>query len=427
MPTLDDDWQRPPPTRDQLRRDIVVGLLLVVSSALMVELLRSTPAVEEITGRTLEAFGWGVVAVAPLAVRRRFPIVVMVLCSLAFYGAGERVSSVSYSVVIQIALFTAIYTAWAWSNNRRTLYVSSILVVLGMFIWLVQLIVTSPIPPMAQAPGFMPPAVAIAVITIAINIVYFFGAMAWGLAARRSARQREQLEEQAEALRIERDLTADRAVVEERLRIARDLHDVVAHHVTGIGVQAAAARHVLARDPASSREALEAIEGSSRMAVQEMHQLVGLLRTGRADAEVQPTLTGLRDLAGSPDIVGAGGLDVDYREVGQPFPVSPGVGTSAYRTVQEALTNVRKHSTARRAEVVLRFLDSDSYGQAVEVEILDSGAPSAARPGSRPGFGLAGVRERVGLHGGECEIGPRPAGGFRVRVRLPAETAEVVS
>ncbi|MGA9746549.1 MAG: sensor histidine kinase [Nocardioides sp.] len=422
MLSLEDDWQRPQPTPAQLRQDVVVGLVLVLSSVLMVELLRSTPAVEEISGRTLEAFAWGGGAVLPLVLRRRFPISVMVLCSLAFYGAGERVASVSYSVVIQIALFASIYTAWAWSNRRRALNVTSALVVLGMFVWLVQLIVTSPVPPMADAPGFMRPAVAIAVITIAVNIVYFFGAMAWGLAARRSAHRRELLEEQAADLRAERDLSARRAVADERLRIARDLHDVVAHHVTGIGVQAAAARHVLDRDPGSSREALAAIEGSSRRAVQEMHQLVGLLRDDQADSGAQPSLTGLRDLVAA---LGDDGPEVDYREVGDPFAVTPAVGTTAYRTVQEALTNVRRHSTARQAEVVLRYLDHPGTGPALEVEVLDDGSPRATTLGDRPGFGLTGVRERVGLHGGECEIGPRPDGGFRVRVRLPVETAGV--
>ena len=111
------------------------------------------------------------------------------------------------------------------------------------------------------------------------------------------------------------------------------------------------------------------------------------------------------------------GLAVDYRVVGDEFPVPSAVGTSAYRTVQEALTNVRRHSTARRAEVVLRYV---GQGDAVEVEVLDQGSPR--RTGEqRTGFGLTGLRERAGLHGGEYEIGPRPDGGFRVRVRLPLE------
>lgn len=411
----DDDWLRPSPTRDQQRTDALVGVGLSVLSVLMVELLRSTPAIEDFGDRTTEAYLWGVAAVLPLVVRRRFPITVMVLCSLGFYGVGERVTAVSMSVVVQIGYFLSIYSAWAWARNRRALYVASAAVVVGMFGWLVQIVVTSPFPDVPDASGITSPAVALTLITFGVNIVYFFGAMAWGLAAHRSAHQRELLQQQAEELRAERDLSAQRAVVDERLRIARDLHDVVAHHVTGIGVQAAAARHVLDRDPAASRQALAAIEDSSRSAVREMHQMVGLLRDTRGDDGAQPSLTGLRDLVGT---VTDEGLAVDYREVGEAFPVSPAVGTSAYRTVQEALTNVRRHSTARRAEVVLRYVGS---GDAVEVEVLDQGTPRPARQDGRPGYGLTGVRERVGLHGGECEIGPRPDGGFRVRVRLPIE------
>jgi signal transduction histidine kinase len=412
---LDDDWLRPPPTREQQRTDALVGVGLVVASLLMVELLRSTPAVEDLGDRTAEAFGWGVLAVAPLMVRRRFPVTVMLLCSLAFYGAGERVTPVVASIVVQIGYFMSIYTAWAWARRRRALYAASAAVVVGMFGWLVQLIVTSPFPDVPEASGVTSPAVALTLITFGVNIVYFFGAMAWGLAAHRSARQREQLAQQAEELRAERDLSAQRAVMDERLRIARDLHDVVAHHVTGIGVQASAARHVLDRDPAASRQALTAIEASSRSAVREMHQMVGLLRDADGDDGAQASLAGLRDLAGAAT---DHGLTVDYRVVGEPFPVPPVVGTSAYRTVQEALTNVRRHSTARRAEVVLRYL---AAGDAVEVEVLDQGAPRLTRQDGRAGYGLTGVRERVGLHGGECEIGPRPDGGFRVRVRLPVE------
>jgi signal transduction histidine kinase len=412
---LDDAWLRPPPTRDQQRTDAVVGLGLVVLSLLVVELLRSTPAVEDLGDRTAEAFVWGVLAVAPLVVRRRFPVTVMLLCSLAFYGAGERVTPVIASTVVQIGYFMSIYTAWAWARRRRALYVASAAVVVGMFGWLVELIVTSPFPDVPAASGITSPAVALTLITFGVNIVYFFGAMAWGLAAHRSAHQRQQLAQQADELRAERDLSAQRAVVDERLRIARDLHDVVAHHVTGIGVQAAAAKHVLDRDPAASRQALAAIEASSRSAVREMHQMVGLLRDTDGDDGAQPSLTGLRDLAAAAT---DHGLSVDFRVVGEPFPVPPVVGTSAYRTVQEALTNVRQHSTARRAEAVLRYL---ADGAAVEVEVLDQGAPRLARQDGRAGYGLTGVRERVALHGGECEIGPRPDGGFRVRVRLPVE------
>jgi signal transduction histidine kinase len=148
-----------------------------------------------------------------------------------------------------------------------------------------------------------------------------------------------------------------------------------------------------------------------------MHQLVGLLRDAEAAESTPRSRRTVAELAsGFP----ADRLRVSYREVGDAFVVPTAVDTSAYRTVQEALTNVSQHSTAREAEVVLRYLD-----HAVEVEVLDPG-PAVRSGATTPGrgFGLQGIRERVRVHGGECEIGPRPDGGFRVRVRLPVEHPE---
>jgi signal transduction histidine kinase len=256
-------------------------------------------------------------------------------------------------------------------------------------------------------------------VTVAINIVYFFGAIAWGLVSYRNAHQRQLLVEQADALRREQERNAERAVAEDRLRIARDLHDAVAHHVTGIGIQAAAARHVLDRDPASSRTALAAIEQSSRSAVHEMHQIVGLLRDEHEPASARsPGIAGLSTLALDAE---SDQLTVHYREVGDPFDVPDPVGTSLFRTAQEALTNVRRHSTAREAEMVLRYVDTAD--RSVEVEVLDAGSPVLARDASRRGFGLQGLRERAAVHDATVDIGPRPEGGFRVRVRFPVPQA----
>jgi signal transduction histidine kinase len=341
----------------------------------------------------------------------------MVVCSVVFYVAGERVPVATVSVVIQAALFMAIYAAWAWSRHRQRLLAASALVVVGMFVWLAQLI--AEVPPAAEAPGVVPPNVSIAVVTLAINILYFFGAIAWGLVAYRDARRRQQLVEQAEALRREQERNAERAVAEDRLRIARDLHDAVAHHVTGIGIQAAAAGHVLERSPASAATALAAIEQSSRSAVREMHQIVGLLRDDEDHPSTpRPGVAALPALAREAE---KDRLTVHFREVGDPFDVPDPVGTSLFRTAQEALTNVRRHSTAREAEMVLRYVDTEP--RSVEVEVLDSGTPVSAPDRPRRGFGLQGLRERAAVHDATVDIGPRPEGGFRVRVRFPVGSA----
>jgi signal transduction histidine kinase len=211
-------------------------------------------------------------------------------------------------------------------------------------------------------------------------------------------------------------------VLEERLRIARELHDVVAHHVSLIGIQAAAGRRVMAHDSAAAERALGQIEVSSREAVSQMRGLLGTLRTpgGReatADRSPEP---GLADLPALIRGHAAPGFSPSFELVESPAgaaQVVPGpVGLTLFRTVQEALANVGRHSTASRAGVVLRITSGPDGGHA-EVEVVDDGRPRTGTSGS--GLGQLGIRERVASLRGEVEIGPRATGGYRVRVRLP--------
>jgi signal transduction histidine kinase len=212
-------------------------------------------------------------------------------------------------------------------------------------------------------------------------------------------------------LRRQRASEAERArhaVAEERVRIARELHDVVAHTLSVIVLQAGAGRR-LAPDRAAS--VLGGIEQLGREALGDMRRLFGILRTDpERQHEPQPSLRGLPELA---DRVRAAGLAVDVRTEGEARPLPPGVDLSAYRIVQEALTNTLRHAGAGRAEVVVRY-----GGAGVEVVVLDDGRGPAANGSA--GHGLAGMRERVGMFGGELEVGAREGGGFRVRALLPA-------
>nr|WP_281379819.1 histidine kinase [Flexivirga oryzae] len=223
--------------------------------------------------------------------------------------------------------------------------------------------------------------------------------------------QARTIDEQAEQLR-------QKAVDAERLRIARELHDVVAHHVSVIGVQAGAARRVLAKQPEAAREALAGIEDSSRSAVTEMRSLLGTLRSG-PEPDRAPT-PGLDDLGQLIDDYRTSGLTVDYAVADTEPPraatAPPSVGLAIYRTVQEALANVQRHSTATRASVVTRFGERADRAYA-EVEILDDGHARTGTGGT--GLGLVGMRERASALGGEVEVGPRQTAGYRVRVRLP--------
>jgi signal transduction histidine kinase len=203
-------------------------------------------------------------------------------------------------------------------------------------------------------------------------------------------------------------------VFEERVRIARELHDVVAHHVSMMGVQAGAARVVIDRDRVKAKESLTAIEVSSRQAVGELHRLLGFLRqTGdEDDLAPRPGLSQLPRLAAS---MSESDLAVAVSIEGEERSLPPMLGVSAYRIVQEALTNTLKHAAASRADVRLRYWPDE-----LEVEIIDDGRGATALSGTSPGgLGLIGMRERAALHGGQLTAGPVSGGGFAVRVKLP--------
>jgi len=225
------------------------------------------------------------------------------------------------------------------------------------------------------------------------------------------------LEERTAELERAREELARRAVVEERLRLARELHDVVAHAMSVIAVQSGVGAHVADSQPEQVGKALAAIEATSRAALTELRRLLGVLR--QAD-EPQASLTpvpGLANLEGLLAEVAKAGLAVRLRVEGRPAPLPAGVDLSAYRIVQEALTNVVKHAGPATAQVTIRYRD-----QEVAVEVTDNGRGVAAAAGDGrrgTGHGLIGMRERVAAFGGDLEVGPRPGGGFRVAARLP--------
>lgn len=235
--------------------------------------------------------------------------------------------------------------------------------------------------------------------------------LAWALG--RYLRARDQRTHTAEAQAATLAAASTRVLEEERARIARELHDVIAHSVSVMVVQAGAARTLLTDDTEAARAALFAVERSGRQALEEMRRLLGMLRRDQREAELlpQPSLDAAHILI---DQVRATGLPVALDVEGSRQPLSPGVDLSAYRILQEALTNTVKHANASSASVRLRFSPT-----AVEVEVEDDGRGRTAKVNG--GHGLIGMRERVELYGGEIETGPREGGGFRVRARLPLE------
>jgi signal transduction histidine kinase len=245
----------------------------------------------------------------------------------------------------------------------------------------------------------------------------FFLAAPWLLGRtirNRSALTRE-LHDRAARLEREREERARRAVVDERTRIARELHDVVAHHVSVMVIQAGAARRIAPRDPRRAADAAELIEWTGREALGEMRRLFGALHREDADIALaaQPSLTRVRGLAESAR---AAGLPVELRVEGDPVALSPGLDLAAYRVVQEALTNAIKHAGPAHARVTVRY-----RADRLDLEVADDGRGPGRTPGDA-GHGLVGMRERIALYGGELRIGRRRGGGFSVRARIPLDT-----
>lgn len=411
-------WRRPRPTPAEQRQDILLAIAVVAVAMSMTILVNSMGAF--LLGPApslLEQFVWALALTAPLVVRRRFPLVVLGVIGVLFIVAQWR--QIGDNFVPSVTLFLAIYTVGAWEPNRMVARWSRIGVIAVMFAWLgVSLVdfLVQPPPPFEDAAGPLDPVLSAVLYDIGFNLLYFLSAYFFGNLAWLSARRKAELEHNTAELRRSQEQNTHGAIVAERVRIARDLHDVVAHHVSVMGVQAGAARRVLDTDPELSRAALQTVEETARTAIGELRGLLGVLRAeDQPEADPLSATPGLDQLPELVSTARSTGLEVEHGVYGDPRPVPDGVALSAYRVVQEALTNVVRHAGAHKADVRVRYLDNR-----LEVEITDDGR---GRTGRTPhsGFGLLGMRERVAVHGGELEAGPRRGTGFRVRASLPIE------
>ncbi|HXW86688.1 MAG TPA: sensor histidine kinase [Streptosporangiaceae bacterium] len=238
-------------------------------------------------------------------------------------------------------------------------------------------------------------------------------AVSWvaGFAVRERAEQAEAAEARATAAELERDAAARIAVAEERARIARELHDIVAHAVSVMVLQVGAVRHNLPDTLAEERDALSGVERVGRAALTEMRRLLAVMRRDgdRAELAPQPGLDGLNSLVND---IGRAGLPVELHVEGEPFPLPRGIDLSAYRIAQEALTNALKHAHASHADVTICYTPEE-----VQIEVRDNGHGAVTSNGH--GHGLIGIRERVKLYGGDMTAGTTDGGGFILSTRLP--------
>ncbi|WP_412540262.1 sensor histidine kinase [Longispora sp. K20-0274] len=242
-------------------------------------------------------------------------------------------------------------------------------------------------------------------------------ALVWrfGDATRKTTLRNRQLADLAERLRLEQEDRARRAVVDERVRIARELHDVVAHHISVISVHSGLARYVFDTDPDTARRALGTIRDTSAEVLDEMRRLLAVLRIG-PDARPYDPAPGVARLGELADRLREAGMPVELVVTGEPRALTPGIDQCVYRIVQECLTNSLRHAMPAAATVALTY-----EPELLSLAVTDDGPPSGPEPGSGhgAGHGLVGMRERAVLYGGTLTAGPRPEGGFAVTVTLP--------
>lgn len=337
--------------------------------------------------------------VGPLLLRRMFPLWTLVVVTVAYLAAA--IMDVPESTITTIALFVALFSSGAYSRHpaRDVLRAAAIVAAMGVVLFFL-------FTDARDVPGDI---VLFRVFSLLLNAAFFAAAWVMGDLWRRRTEDQAELARRADELEEKRHLLAQQAVAAERLRIARELHDVVGHHVSLMGVQAGAVRRTLETDDDRINELLSSIERSGRSAVSEMGRLVGFLRDSEDDTITpQPTMDRLDELVES---MTDAGLDVTVHRVGRPRPLDSATELSVFRVIQESLTNALRHGSSPEAVVELSYL-SDRL--AVRVRNPGSGAN-----GSGGGRGLLGMRERVGLVDGTLEAGPSPDGTFEVRGTFP--------
>ncbi|MFB9954763.1 sensor histidine kinase [Cellulomonas denverensis] len=407
------------PTPEQLRSDLLIAAVLFIGAVLDLALWQVVGLYDDPASGPV-AVACLVATVLPLAFRRRWPSAVAVIVGMMFVITVSL--QVSETLFINIALFMALYTVGAWESRRTVAFWVRAAVVTGMAVWLLVTIfqsVTDPdaIPGLSRAGAFSPMA-AYLMSQVLTNMLYFSGAWYFGDHAWNAARDRARTRWRGRQLVTERRMVEEQAVSLERLRLARELHDAVAHHVSLMGVQAAAARVQLALDADGATRSLEQVEDSARAAIVELQGVLGTLREAGVAERPAPAV-GSMTVEQLPTLVAQSteaGVTATFQVIGDPQPLPPLLSLNLYRIAQEALTNTRKHAgEGARADVRLRYDDD-----AVELEVTDDGGGMSrrARLGGA-GLGQVGMRERAAADGGTLVAGPRGRGGYLVRARVP--------
>ena len=326
--------------------------------------------------------------------RRRFPFaapagMLVAAAALSFWDGGL----VTFTFASFVAAMAACFLLGMLDDRRQAL--------IGLVVTMASILIVISNDPDQQRGDFL------------FTPLLFFAVWLGGFGLGHKLEQASAAEERARRFELEREAEARSAVSEERARIARELHDVVGHAVSVMTVQASGVRRLLQPDQEREREALLVVEQTGREALAEMRRLVGVLRRPE-EAPARAPQPSLRHLDRLVEQAREAGLPVEVQIEGEAIELPPGVDLTAYRLVQEALTNAIKHARATSAEVLVRYGDG-----AVELLVTDDGRGVSDGKAESGGHGLVGMRERVAVYGGELEAGPRPEGGYSLQARLP--------
>ena len=374
--------------------DIAIGIVAVLTGLATTSGTHANNVVYD----SRDAFAYVLIVLAslPLALRSRFPIGVLVVTSTAVV----ILSASDYNQgALPVWLLAAAFTVGMRHEGSRLIGAASYIFVLLVLLLALQ-----------HDRDFT-------VWTFLVQLALFSTAFTMGTSIRSRRLRVAALEERTEALEATRTEEAKRAVADERLHIAQELHDVLAHTLSVIAVQAGTGAHVLDTEPEEARRALLNIAETSRASLAELRQLLGVLRSEdhAKDYLPAPKLTDLERLAAE---VTAAGVPVQMTVDGVVEGITPGIELTAYRIVQEALTNVLKHAGPASARVTI-----DCRSEGLDIEVVDDGRGLAARNGRATGHGLIGMQERVAMYGGTLATSAAPGGGFRLVAHLPREPA----
>jgi signal transduction histidine kinase len=384
-------WVRswPPATQD----GVLVAVILAVQVLALTSSVKDTiPA--GIQTRPVDAGAYVIVVAStlPLLLRRRYPVLALLAAIAGLLAYGQLAYDAAYT---GYPVVVALYSVVVYRGLRI-----GVLSGAGTFLALQLTYVLADLdrPPVSSV----------------LDLLVVATGIALGDGTRNRIAADEANQARLEQMAVEQERRAEEAVLEERTRIARELHDLVAHSMSVIAVQAGVGGHLIDQDPARAKSALSTIEQTSRQALVEMRRMLGVLRTGPDEpAELGPQ-PGLDDLEPLLDQAREAGLQVDLTVLGAHRALEPGVDLSAYRIVQEALTNAVKYAGPARVEVVLEYRRGS-----IAITVEDNGRGASVATGGRRGLGLVGMRERAMVVGGTLESGPRSGGGFRVAAALP--------